>query len=126
MATVIEPAVEADADLGRALQAGDAQGAEGLFLRYGQHIHDYAAHLTHDDATADDIVQATFVRAIEQAATLRDPAHVRAWLYAIADNLAREYLTRDREAHHPTPSSRRRSAAASSTTCATCKGRAAP
>lgn len=98
---VVEPAAESDADLGLELQRGETHGAEGLFLRYGQHIHDYAAHLVHDATAAEDIVQATFVRAIEQAASLRDPAHVRAWLYTIAHNLAREYLTRDRDAHHP-------------------------
>jgi RNA polymerase sigma factor (sigma-70 family) len=98
---VAEPTAESDADLGLALQRGDTHGPEGLFLRYGQHIHDYAAHLTGNSTAAEDIVQATFVRAIEQAATLRDPTHVRAWLYAIAHNLAREYLTRDRDARHP-------------------------
>ena len=101
MTTLVEPAAESDADLGLALQHGDTHGAEGLFLRYGQHIHDYAAHLTGNTTTADDIVQATFVRAIEHADTLRDPEHVRSWLYTIAHNLAREYLTRDRDAHHP-------------------------
>ena len=101
MTALVEPAAESDADLGLALRHGDTRGAEGLFLRYGQHIHDYAAHLTHNDTTADDIVQATFVRAIEHAETLRDPDHVRSWLYTIAHNLAREYLTRDRDAHHP-------------------------
>lgn len=86
-----------DAALAGALQAGDPAGAEGLFTRYGQHIHDFALRLVHDTATAEDITQTTFLRAIERSADLRDPRRVRSWLYSIALNLARDRLTKDPE-----------------------------
>jgi RNA polymerase sigma factor (sigma-70 family) len=84
-----------DSALGHALKAGEPSGAEGLFQRYGQHIHDFVQRLVHDPSTADDITQTTFVRAIERGAELRDPRRVRSWLYGIAVNLARDHLTKN-------------------------------
>ena len=84
-----------DASLGRRLQRGDPAGAEGLFSRYGQHIHDFVQRLVHDPVTAEDITQTTFLRAIERSAELRDPGRVRSWLYSIALNLARDHLAKD-------------------------------
>jgi RNA polymerase sigma factor (sigma-70 family) len=89
-----------DATLARALQAGDPVGAEGLFRRYGPHIHDFVRGVVHDPATAEDIAQTTFVRAIERSAELRDPRHVRSWLYSIALNLARDHLTKNPDRSH--------------------------
>ncbi len=47
----------------------------------------YARVLTRDAESADDLVQATFVRAQERRATFRDGADVRVWLMAILHNL---------------------------------------
>lgn len=47
----------------------------------------YARVLTRDAETADDLVQATFVRAQERRASFRDGADVRVWLMAIMHNL---------------------------------------
>lgn len=47
----------------------------------------YARVLTRDAEAADDLVQATFVRAQERRATFRDGADVRVWLMAILHNL---------------------------------------
>jgi RNA polymerase sigma-70 factor (ECF subfamily) len=47
----------------------------------------YARVLTRDPESADDLVQATFVRARERRATFRDGADVRVWLMAILHNL---------------------------------------
>ena len=47
----------------------------------------YARVLTRDTEAADDLVQATFVRAQERRATFRDGADVRVWLMAILHNL---------------------------------------
>lgn len=47
----------------------------------------YARVLTRDAEAADDLVQATFVRARERRATFRDGADVRVWLMAILHNL---------------------------------------
>lgn len=47
----------------------------------------YARVLTRDAETADDLVQATFVRAKERRATFREDADVRVWLMAILRHL---------------------------------------
>jgi RNA polymerase sigma-70 factor (ECF subfamily) len=47
----------------------------------------YARVLTGDAEAADDLVQATFVRAQERRATFREGANVRVWLMAILHNL---------------------------------------
>jgi RNA polymerase sigma-70 factor (ECF subfamily) len=47
----------------------------------------YARVLTRDAEVADDLVQATFVRAQERRATFREGADVRVWLMAILHNL---------------------------------------
>lgn len=47
----------------------------------------YARVLTRDAEMADDLVQATFVRAHERRTTFRDGADVRVWLMTILHNL---------------------------------------
>ncbi len=47
----------------------------------------YARVLTRDAEAADDLAQATFVRAQERRATFRDGANVQVWLMAILHNL---------------------------------------
>lgn len=47
----------------------------------------YALVLTRDAEAADDLVQATFVRAQELRTTFRDGADVQVWLMAILHNL---------------------------------------
>jgi RNA polymerase sigma factor (sigma-70 family) len=89
-----------DETLARALQAGDPAGAEGLYRRYGPHIHDFVRGVVRDPATAEDITQTTFVRAIERSGELRDPRRVRSWLYSIALNLARDHLTKSPDRSH--------------------------
>ena len=89
-----------DAELGHALRSGDTDAVEELFVRYRTRLHDVVTRLVGNHAVAEDLTQETFLRALEQRATLREPAHVRAWLYRIAINLAKEHLLRERDAHH--------------------------
>lgn len=83
-----------DGELGRAFRAGDARATEGLFVRFGQPIHDFAARLVGDGSAAEDVTQSTFLRAIERRSALRQPERIKAWLFSIAYNLARDELKR--------------------------------
>lgn len=83
-----------DGELGRAFRAGDAGATEGLFVRFGQPIHDFAARLVGDASAAEDVTQSTFLRAIERRSALRQPERIKAWLFSIAYNLARDELKR--------------------------------
>ena len=89
-----------DAELGHALRSGDTEAVEALFLRYRRRLYDAVRRLIDDQAVAEELTQETFLRALEQRATLRDPVHVRAWLYRIAINLAKEHLLRERATRH--------------------------
>lgn len=92
------PAAQGDATLARMLQGGDLQGAEGLYERYRDHIHDFVARIV-GPTSAEDIAQLTFVRAIERIGELRNPKRVRSWLYTIALNLARDEVAKGPAAH---------------------------
>lgn len=48
----------------------------------------YLERYTGDRADAEDLVHEAFVRLITESAAGRRPAHVRAWLYRVAVNLA--------------------------------------
>lgn len=67
----------------RALQR-DQQAFAALYDRYADRLYDYARRQTGSTADAGDIVQDTFVLAIQRLHQLRDPSLVRPWLYAIA------------------------------------------
>lgn len=85
---------EDDADLvGRAL-LGD-RTAEGLiYRRHARAIAGLAARLSGSRSDAEDIVQETFVRALEHLRDLRDPNALRPWLTRIAVTCAQRRLRR--------------------------------
>jgi len=76
--------MEADAELVRRALARDQQAFAALYDRYADKLYDYARRQTGNAADAGDIVQDTFVLAIQRLGQLRDPSLVRPWLYAIA------------------------------------------
>ena len=81
-----------DEELGVRFAAGDRTAVDDLYIRWAARILDFVSGIVRDRAVAEDITQATFVRAIEARTTLRDPTKVRAWLYTIARNLALKQL----------------------------------
>ena len=76
--------MEDDAELVRRALARDQQAFAALYDRYADKLYDYARRQTGNAADAGDIVQDTFVLAIQRLHQLRDPSLVRPWLYAIA------------------------------------------
>jgi RNA polymerase sigma factor (sigma-70 family) len=65
-----------------------------LYERYASEIVHYLVKLTTEPEAAKDLMQETFVRAIERQGQLRDHAALRPWLYRIATNLAVSFLRR--------------------------------
>src|SRR5262245_54859961 len=92
------PADASDAELAGRLRAGDAAALGQLYDRHVRGIHDFLARLLRDPVAAEDLTHSTFLRAWERREALRDPARVRAWLYATAHNLAVNHVTRSRPA----------------------------
>jgi RNA polymerase sigma-70 factor (ECF subfamily) len=58
-----------------------------LSSRYATALRSYAERFTPDRATADDIVQETFIRAWHHLPQLADGRPVRPWLFRVARNL---------------------------------------
>jgi RNA polymerase sigma-70 factor (ECF subfamily) len=61
-----------------------------LYERHGPELSAFVLRLVGDVEATQDLVQDTFVRAIQRQATLREPRAARAWLYRIASRLVIE------------------------------------
>lgn len=57
-----------------------------IFRRYGGEVSRFV-RLRLYEPEANDVMQATFLRATERIAQLRSPEHARAWLFRIARNV---------------------------------------
>lgn len=67
-----------------AARAGDAGAWDALFRRYQLPLYAYVRELLHDDQTALDVVQETFINAARHLAGLRTDAKFGSWLFGIA------------------------------------------
>jgi RNA polymerase sigma-70 factor, ECF subfamily len=100
--TLLEGRVK-DATLVARAIAGGSRGKtaeEELYRRYRPAVSRLAAsfsELDHDES--DDVVQEAFVRAFRAMGSLKDQDRFAAWLFTIARNRARSYLT-SRATHH--------------------------
>ncbi|MEV7964537.1 sigma-70 family RNA polymerase sigma factor [Sphaerisporangium sp. NPDC088356] len=72
-----------DQRLLEALRRADGRAADGLYDAYADRLNDYAYSLLHDTDTAADSVHDAIVTAHGRAGALREPARMRAWLYAL-------------------------------------------
>ncbi len=72
------------AELVAAAQAGDARSWEELTLRYGGMVERTASGFRLQEADVADAVQNTWLRAVEQLHSLREPERFGGWLKMIA------------------------------------------
>jgi len=81
--------MSADTNVPRSELPGDTDAAvRQLYLRHARALHGYVGRFCPDQASADDIVQETFIRAWRHLPQLRaDDRPVRPWLYRVARNL---------------------------------------
>ncbi len=77
-----------DAALARAWQAGDVRAFDEAYRRFAPVLFGTAVGLVGDRTAAADVVHDTFLRAATRVGGLRDPARLRAWLFAILRNEA--------------------------------------
>ena len=61
---------------------------EDLALPHLEPLYRFASRITGNAGAAEDLVQETFVKALESFPTLRDPARAKAWLFRILSRLA--------------------------------------
>lgn len=88
--------VDDDAALVARALAGDRVAEAQLYRRHARVIANVAARLLGSRADAEDIVQETFVIALEHLRELRDPSSLRAWLTRVAVSRAQRRLRRRR------------------------------
>lgn len=71
------------------LKAGDPDAFDQLVTRYASDIFALAFRLTHDREDANDIVQETFLSAVNGISGFRGDADLKTWLFRITVNHAR-------------------------------------
>ncbi|MCM8794789.1 MAG: sigma-70 family RNA polymerase sigma factor [Candidatus Omnitrophica bacterium] len=94
-----EPGVFSEAtdhELIRRAQQGDQQAMSLLYSRYHRRILNYLYRFTGDLTAAEDLTQETFIRVVQHAPRYRPIGSVAGWIYRIAGNLARRYMTKKR------------------------------
>jgi RNA polymerase sigma-70 factor (ECF subfamily) len=80
-----------------ACATGDTAALGALFDRFNIAVYRFVARLpTADEASRDDLVQATFLEARRTAARFRGSSSVKTWLLGIAANVARHQLRSER------------------------------
>ena len=75
-----------------AARDGDQRAFEKLFIETQSRIYNFIAHLMGDERHAEDLTQATFIRAWETLAQLRSPEAFIVWLHRIARNTVRDHV----------------------------------
>jgi RNA polymerase sigma-70 factor, ECF subfamily len=68
-------------------KANPTGGFEELALPHLKALFRLASRLTGDAAAAEDLVQETYLKALQSFSSLRDPARVRPWLFQILSRL---------------------------------------
>lgn len=69
---------------------------EAVYAKHARYVAGVVHRLMGNDGDLDDIVQETFVDAIDGLARLNDPSAVRAWLVTVAVRRTRRVLARRR------------------------------
>jgi len=94
-----QPPEMTDEQLMRLVADGDDEAFDQVYLRYKARLRKFIKGFVADDATADDLLQETFLRVYRSAGSY-EPAHkFAAWIYRIAANLCLNEIRRRRT--HP-------------------------
>src|ERR1700692_2457876 len=64
-----------------------ASGADAIGIEYLDGLYSYAMVLSRNHAEAEDLVQETYVRAIQALGRLRADSNMKSWLFTILRNL---------------------------------------
>jgi RNA polymerase sigma factor (sigma-70 family) len=84
------PAVSSDFELLTAWREGDKTAGSELFGRHFDSLYRFFASKVGDNA--EELVQRSFVAALESVARFRGEASVRTWMFAIARNILRQWI----------------------------------
>jgi RNA polymerase sigma factor (sigma-70 family) len=82
---------------------GESTAFDALFQRYARPVQGYLHRLTGSQATAEDLVQLTFLSLVRARGRFQEGSRFKPWLYAIATNAARDFQRRGRRPEELTP-----------------------
>jgi RNA polymerase sigma-70 factor (ECF subfamily) len=85
-----------DAELVARARSGDRWSRDVLYRRHAPYLLALSTRLLASRSDGEEVVQDTFLVALEQLNSLREPAALRAWLASIAVSLVRRRLRRGR------------------------------
>jgi RNA polymerase sigma-70 factor (ECF subfamily) len=77
---------QGEADLARAVQAGEPQAFERFVEHFRSKVFHYSWLMCGRPEDAEEVAQDSLLNAFEHFDTLHDPERVRAWMYRIAKN----------------------------------------
>jgi RNA polymerase sigma-70 factor (ECF subfamily) len=84
-----------DEELLARVAGGDISSLRMLYERYKSRLMTYACYVLGTRASAEDVVQETFLRVFRHAGRFDPERRFSAWVYAIAANLCRDELRRN-------------------------------
>jgi RNA polymerase sigma-70 factor (ECF subfamily) len=90
-----------DAELVEASLRGSHQAFGELVRRYQDVLYRHAERMTGRVDDAEDVVQATFIKAHQNLRSCRDPDRVGAWLFRIGANACKDFLKARRRSSVP-------------------------
>lgn len=97
---MIEPNVSDEALMIR-FQRGDRAAFAALVRRHQGPVFNFALRHLRLKSAAEDVVQDTFVRVVQNAADFKHEARFSTWLYTIARNLCIDHLRKGALRKHP-------------------------
>ena len=83
-----------DKELMQAVQNGDLEKLGELFERHHASIYGFCLRLTGKAATAEDLTQETFLRALRYNRTFKGTSGFLPWLYRVARNASNDHFRR--------------------------------
>ena len=82
---------EAERALVSRLRAGDADAFDTVCAEYNTCLFAFLARLSRNRATAEDLLEETWLRLVSHAERLREDSQLGAWLFTVARNLYVSY-----------------------------------
>ena len=73
------------------LRAGDADAFDAVYAEYNTRLFAFLARLSRNRATAEDLLEETWLRLVNHAERLREDSQLGAWLFTVARNLYVSY-----------------------------------
>lgn len=89
----LQKRIRVDQELVQRVQAGDKKAFDLLVMKYQQRIVHVITGFVHDPVEAMDVAQEAFIKAYRAIPNFRGDSAFYTWLYRIAINTAKNYLT---------------------------------